>query len=453
MQNNPDIIKKAKQQLRKWRVCHVILLLFIFLVYALIIHFGGTASALVAFVVFLILFSIERRIVFGKFIMAVLTEKLDADTYLEIVRQAKFDPPASSYQLYGEYFYGNYQNVVSICKMKLADTKINKRFTYQYLAYLANVYFDIGDVENLRGVCEQFEIALASEKPRKQEKYRKFYKRIEFYRSYLKRDFDACIAILNNTARDTFTQHKNTFSKAKLALARGNTDEARGYFETLAKEVPQLNYGKIAAEELKIMSEPDSDTSSTLFVISEEITEVTLYTAKNYNKRRKFAIGILAAALVLLIAGTIIIFIAERKSEAYIEEIRTLVEEDYDGVTVIETFTLKNGIYVVDTMFICTTDTDIIVGCIYHYEGEEEQYYAKLANLPLELLSDDSFSIWPSFAMSITSDNYISSCFYKEKSDIPAEYCHLSTIEIDGQTVYYAVTKITPLSQITQITQ
>lgn len=404
---------------------------------------GGARFALVPLVVFLILYSFERRIVFDKFIMSVLTEKLDSDTYLEIVRQGKFDPPASSYQLYGEYFCGNYQNAVSICKRKLGEPKLHKRFTYQYLVYLANVYFDIGDLENLRVVCEQFETALKSEEPQNQEKYRKLFKRITFYESYLKQDIDACMSMINDSTPKIY-KYKNIFSKAKLALMKGNTDEARGYFETLSKEVPQLNYGKIAAEELKRMDSQDAYTSPILFEISDDITEVLLYNAKNYDKRKKLYNGIIITALILVIIGTVLIFIGEKMGNSYLNEIRTLVEEDYDSVTVIEEFTLKDGDEVVDNMFICTTDADVIVGCTYVYRGEEELYYAMLSTAPISSFTQGSATYLPCNFYAITSYNLVYSAFCVDEADIPEDYLHLSSFKVKGQQVYYVVTNVIP---------
>lgn len=449
MQNDLDVIQKAKMYIKRYTICCTVLGLFIVLGFWLSAVFGNVATMLSALIAGLLLIFIGSSIIFNKCVASVLNKKLDAETYLAMISCGNLDTPAAIWQLYGEYFCGNYQNVVSICKMKLDDPKMAERYRYHYLTYLANVYFDIGDDENLRKVCEQYESALINEKPRKQARFRTYFSRMTFYGFYLNQNIEACMDWINKPAPMLITQYNRTFCKARLALMQGNTAEADKYFEALAKEAPQLNYGKLATNRLSAENPQTLEDRPSTFVISDEPTEVTLYPA-NRRKLRKL-LAVLAIVLILMYAVVGILRDLDEKEkydrelESYRESIRVLVEEDYDGVKIIDTFTLKNGEDIIDTMFICQTEKEIIVGCTYVYSDDPtKQYYKTMAYISVESLSEDRSPLWHWSFSSKTSHNQIESYFYTVKADVPAHYVYLSSFEINGQTVYYVITEIIP---------
>ncbi len=267
MQNNPDIVQKAKRYVRRYKIWCVVMSTCTVLGYGAISLSGNVLWALV---VSLSIILIGSPILFHQCILSILNKKLDADAYLATVYQGKFDTPSALWQLYGEYFCGHYQNVINICKMKSDDPRTPKRYQYHYLTYLANVYFDIEDNENLRKVCEQYELALAKEKPRRQAYCRTHFPRMLFYDLYLKQDVAACMAWINAPAPVILNQYHRTFCKARLALMQGKAEEAVGYYETLVKEASQLNYGKLAMKNLADMENETSCEQAETFVIADD---------------------------------------------------------------------------------------------------------------------------------------------------------------------------------------
>lgn len=425
--------------------------------YCLIASTGNGIAILLALVVCLLMILLGSPILFNKCILSVLNNKLDTDTYLAVVYQGKFDTPAAIWQLLGEYFCGNYQNVIGICKKMLSDRKTARRYTYHYLTYLANVYFDIGDDESLRRACEQYEIALATEKPSKQAKCRMRFPRMDFYDLYLKQNMEACLVWINKPTPAPINQHHRTFCQARLALLQGNTEEARGYYETLVQTVPQLNYGKLAAEALAKMENQEENQDllklTKIAEVTDEASEVTLYPANRRKLRKILGICLIAFVLIYSVVGILRVLDSEKKyereMEAYRESIRVLVEQDYDGVAALNTFTLKKGEDIIDTMFICKTDNDIIVGCVYVYGDQTEQYYEKMTDISIASLSEERSPLWHCSFPSKTSPNQINSCFYTVADDVPTEYYHLSTFEVNGQTVYFVITEIVPDTVVT----
>ena len=451
MQNNPDLIQKAKRNVRRYKIWCTIFALFIFVVYWFVVFQGSIIAILAALPILLLTMLIVSPILFNKCILSILNKSLDADTYLATICQGNLDTHAALHQLYGEYFCGHYQNVVSICRLKLNDPKMAKRYKYHYLAYLANVYFDIGDDEKLQSVCEQYESELIREKPSKQASCRSRFQRMAFYDLYLKRNIDACLAWADTPTSSTLSQYQHKLCKARLALLQGNTADANEHYRVLAQEAAQLNYGKLAIKQLAEQKEEEIDASLQALTVSEETAEVALYPAKGRNVRKKIAICLVAFALVfsthfvikvIKILGTDLG--NDGKMEAYRESIRVLVEEDYDNVSVIETFTLRNGEEIIDTMFICKTDKDIIVGCTYVYTDDPKQYYEKMTDISIASLAEDRSPLWYCTFPSTTSYNQINSYFYTVEADVPADYVHLSTFEISGQKVYYVITEVVP---------
>ncbi|MBR2328020.1 MAG: hypothetical protein IKA51_05315 [Clostridia bacterium] len=451
MQNNPDVIQKAKRYVRRYKIWCTVFAMCIVLGYCLVALQGNIFATLAALVVFLLMILIGSPIVFNKCILSILNKKLDADTYLATVYQGNFDTPAALWQLYGEYFCGHYQNVISICKLKLNDPKTANRYKYHYLIYLANVYFDIGDDENLRSVCEQYEIALAKEKTSKQANCRTRFPRMTFYDLYLKQNIDACIAWVNTPTPVILNQYHRKLCKARLSLMQGNEEEANEYYEVLAKEAAHLNYGKLAIRQLAEQKNQEIDDSLQTLNVSDESADVTLYPANRRKFRKILAICLIAFVVIYAAIGILRVINSNKGSDsktdayhAYLENVRVLVEEDYDNVVMLEAFNLKNGEENIDAMFVCRTDEKIIVGCLYTYDGDSQQYYEKMTDISISSLSEERSPLWYCSFPSKTSHNQIESYFYTVEADVPADYVYLSTFEINGQKVYYVITEIVP---------
>ena len=451
MQNNPDVIQKAKRYIKRYKIWCIIFAFCIVFGYGLVTLQGNIFATLAALVVFLLMIPIGSLIIFNKCIVSILNKKLDANTYLATVYQGKFDSSAALWQLYGEYFCGHYQNVISICKLKLNDPKTSNRYKYHYLTYLANVYFDIGDDENLRSVCEQYEIALAKEKLSKQANFRTRYPRMTFYDLYLKQNIDACITWVNTPTPIILNQYHRKLCKARLALMQGSEEEANEYYEVLAKEAAHLNYGKLAIKYLAEQKNQEVDDSLQTLTISDESTNVTLYPANKRKTRKVLSICFIVLGLFCLTIGLSGIINSNKSNGdisdeylAYLENVRVLVEEDYDNVAMLEAFNLKNGEENIDAMFICRTDEKILVGCLYTYDGDSQQYYEKMTDITIASLSENRSPLWYCSFPAKTSHNQIESYFYTVEADVPADYVHLSTFEINGQKVYYVITEIVP---------
>lgn len=309
MQNSQDTMKKAKKCINKYKLSCLMLSISFALTFALLVFLFDSSliTKIIGFVFALlisgIIFVIGGPVVFNKCIVSIVSKDLDPDTYLSAIRIGNFDTVDATWQILGEYYCGNYNNVVSICKTKLEDPNMLKRYKYTYLTYLANVYFEVGDDENLRKVCEQFETYLSKEIEQKQPKFRKQFPRMTFYDLYLKNDIDACFKWLSAPTPLKLNQAHRSYSKAKLLYMQGKKDEARSYCEKLAQELPQTNYGKLS---IKLISDfennnlPDNDVSlDAQLYISDEPQSVKLYP----RNRSRLTIALFLIGIALIVVG------------------------------------------------------------------------------------------------------------------------------------------------------
>ncbi len=462
MKISPEKMQKAKKILKKCNFWQIVLVFGVILAYSVMCYFSYSFIEILLSVVFICYVTHVCSLkIFNKFIGSVLTNKFDPDTYLALIYQGKVDSPAAIRQIPGEYFCGNYQNVISICNTKLADPKMAKRYKYYYLTYLANTYFDIGDDENLRLTCDRYREALSAEKPSKQEKIRKNYIRMDLFETYLNRDIDTCIKMISTPAPMEIDQHRRTFYRAKFAILQGKEEMAREYCDHLVEAIPNLTYGKLADKALERMDSGETSFDAFAFFETVEV-EVDIAGETFYPLSKRLLIGVVAALIMIVLYAiifgvlTCVDFMGagaeyeeeQAKEQAayaeYVESIRLLVEEDYDGVRVLDTFTLKAGEYVVDTMFICRTDTHFVVGCIYTNKGESTPRYKTQVAVPIEDLSQYYYIQYFSFS-AVTSDYQISSCFYTDLSNVPSDSHYSFTCVENGHVVGYIVTDIKPI--------
>jgi hypothetical protein len=307
MQNDPKVIAKAKNCIRRYRMHTAIIYALIWVVFLLLV--SQTPGILGIWVLGLcVIFALRKinKLTSQKYIFSVLSEELDADTFLATVYRGHFDTPTALWQLSGEYYCGHYQNAISICKLKLADAKLNKRFQYFYFTYLANVYFDMGDDEKLLAIYEEYSACLAKETDKKQKSCRKQFPRMVFYDMYLRQDWNVCNTWVNVPQADKLTRYHRTFCKAKLAFLQHNEEKAREYLEALSTEVPQLNYGKLSASALDKLVRQEEAPFSNLMEISQAPAEVTLYPLKHRKLLQTLFIVLLTLYILFNLASIII---------------------------------------------------------------------------------------------------------------------------------------------------
>ena len=456
MTNNPDIIKKAKKYVRRYKIWNSITIILILAVFSFITVFNKIIGALFL-IAFLILWDrIGLGFLYRVCIQSVLIDKIDPETYLAIMCHGKMNSPLALERVSGEYYLGNYKTVMDICQSKLNDPEIPEEYHFYYLIDMANVYFDLGDTDNLRNVCERYEESIAKKNPKLQNQIRKRFFRMTFYDRYVNGKYDECENLIISKKPKKIQTYRALFIKARLAEIQGKTEEARGYYEILIKKGTHLNGGKLAKKYRMEMDGQETGDLFSSFDLSGESSEVidikeSSKVSSRFSRSKK-PYKILKTCFIYIVLIILFIFAYQSFSEQqdqmdpelYREEIRVLLEKNYDEVEVFDTFEpMKDG-EIVDAMFLCKIKNFLLVGSVYYYEGEADMHYKEKAIHHIStLLNDDYVFVKQSFSC-VTSDHYVNYILLTNEDDIPEEYYHLSAFELEEKTLYLVITDILP---------
>ncbi len=386
---------------------------------------------------------ISKVVLPNKYIYAVLTKQMDAPLFAEVIAEMRRTSTDAHLHLNAEWYNGRFQNVVSLCRQLLSDPQVLDRHHYVFFVYLANVYFDVGDEENLRLVCDRFEEKLQSDK--KAARIRKIFLRMQVFRQYLNRDFDAIEAISGPEPKDPLTKAFRTFRRARTALLQGETAAAREMFVQIAAECPKLHYSMLAQRAVEAIDsgreyrEMFDDTEPTEeFPIPQSFCSMRSL-SKKFQVFRRICL-ILGSICIIAALG---LYIYASVHNRYEERLHTVMEEQFDDVELLTTFWPEKDGEAIDSMFICRISDGLVVGSSYRHKGEKETYVALNAWIPEEFLKTSDSQYTGSFFCT-TSDYYVTGGLYHEGQPLPEEYCHIEVFTVDGKTFYYVITDIEP---------
>lgn len=133
---------------------------------------------------------------------------------------------------------------------------------YNYFLILSRVYFDIGDNEKLKTVCEKFRNYEKDSTKKIKDNT------IKLFESYLKEDFDECEKILEDSLSKQTSKTSNiikmsqVFYTAAIKYYSGDKDTAKKLFEKVICEAPKLNYAKLSEKYIIAIDSSDKSVLS-----------------------------------------------------------------------------------------------------------------------------------------------------------------------------------------------
>ena len=425
-------MKNEKYYLKKYRllICALLILCISFMAVVYLNVESNTVMMLCCIVIGLVGF-FATRIITRKVILSVLMDDLNAPLFRKIVKKGKF----AGVQLWSEYYCGNFGNVVELCRKKLADPKAAKKGRYMYLGRLAAVYYAMGDSESLQAVCQEVEKYLKTEKPSVKGKQAAYIKLFDFYNAYLAGDWETCEKLEERQTKTNLDRMAWVNSQARIALAKGDVDRAKELFEE-ARQAPNLCYAACADEGLRAIEE-GTPYGEGLEPLATTEDFYVMYPAKVIKFFRCVGIVccILAVILLWVSAGLELYAKKEaerqeelqiqreeerrRKREEYEEKYRVLIENDYDGVKILDCFTLKCGDETADSMIICEADDGLLIVSTYVYKGEEEPQYESQVYLSKYLFPMGEEIPWNLDFDCVVSDYSIRVVCYGQEQGIP----------------------------------
>ena len=433
--------KTAKQCLRAYRAFRlwwIITPIVVFGVCTWLLYPVGAGYFLFV-VLSTILLSIGANLFsYQKWILSALTKDLDSSLYYEIVKTGKFYNHLAFGHLEAEFHAGNYNNAAAICYQKLADPKIAKKFSFVYLSFLANMYFRTGDDVRLGEVCERVD-ALMAEQKKISKSIKNWIVVIPFFQAYLRRDLATCEAFWNNNpSKLELGQVTRNYNVARVALAVGETEKAKALFEEVLQKAPKLYLSTHAAHALEAI-----EASCSYDEGIEPITPTENFVLPVAPQKSKVVTVLLWVIIMCLFLGSVYLKWQEkqwdREYEEYIEEIRLIVEEDYDNVAVVQTFDPLYDDIIVDNMFVCEVDSGMILGAVYVYEDEYNLCYDIFVTIDKEeLQSEEKLCLVSEFESATCYINIVMG-FYSKVEDVPEDAWEIYYATPHGRPVYIAL--------------
>ncbi len=269
---------------------------------------------LIAVCFFLVSSIMALTVLKNKYIDPILLNELNPQKYYTVLCGTNNTTKYATDEMTVAYYMHDYNAVINICKLKIEDKK-SGNYKYLFIQYLARVYFDLGDYENLKLTCERFESELSKIKNFKTQKnLRKIFgEPIKYYENYLSSDFKACKEQYKKLI-DKDTSINSKLEKIKVyylyAIAcykLGEFDEAKSYFSVIVNEGPLLCYCEIAKNYIYAIDNNQEFVSEKQSIVIEQNYEIPQGKTVKTNKK----VFILWLIAVLLLTVSICTFSAK----------------------------------------------------------------------------------------------------------------------------------------------
>lgn len=125
-------------------------------VFLLSVLFGNIRIFYIGVVPILILLMPILSVLANKNFLPPLFTDLDPEKFKDKIDVAKSFQFCIPYRMYYAFYSGDYRQTVNICSAMLKK-KMIKRYKLRYLSFVGKVYFELGDSEKLKLVCDKFD--------------------------------------------------------------------------------------------------------------------------------------------------------------------------------------------------------------------------------------------------------------------------------------------------------
>lgn len=192
----------------------------------------------------------------------VLFKQLDAEKFKKAISSSDLFFPPISYKINASIYSGDYLAAVSICTKKLKE-KCSLKNKCRYLSVLAEAYFELGDDEKLKAVCDKF--SEVTEKSKNPKKMKSQFPLFRFYRHCLDRNFENCLAIYDDIKANSNPKSLTykidglygDFNCAVIYYKMGDYEKAKQYFAKVTKKGAKMNASTLAKEYLYAIESGD----------------------------------------------------------------------------------------------------------------------------------------------------------------------------------------------------
>lgn len=245
---------EAKKIYNNYKRGNALLLLGFALAVVLFTLLGFYIAAVAVFGVYIIFMRRFTARRYEKNILSILFVDLDGKKYKSVIACDKHAKAQWEY-LYACMYSGDYDEVISFCTAAL-DRKVNEVIKCVMYLHLAKAYFETDDRENLRRVCVDYRSLVETSKNREQL-LSGSVNHIEMYERFLGGDYEGALTLNEDRyePEGEYTAKLNNsgvlFYSALLLFRSGDTEQAKGLFEQIVADYPNLAAADIAKRHLE----------------------------------------------------------------------------------------------------------------------------------------------------------------------------------------------------------
>lgn len=213
-------------------------------------------------IIALVLFFVLRRTIlvwYAKKLYALINDDLAPDRLLDVIREGKFYSRNAILELTAYLAAGRWQQVADICAQKLNDPTLAAE-KCNYMAYLADMYFSLGDDTRLREIVDAYDAYAAAIKPNTAIK--RWKDSMVYYRNYLDGAYAECFAEWErrrqkekNHKVSRYIQIVRSYKHGVVFYRAGHMEEAQVLFERVVADAPQLALAMLSEEYLRALRE------------------------------------------------------------------------------------------------------------------------------------------------------------------------------------------------------
>ena len=266
-QNEAKIIRK------KYLAASIISMLALLIVYCLLVFlFKSVLFDVFSIIIFVFAVRFVKVYIANKYIHSILLNEANPQKYGAVMRECKSASPIGSEWLNYAYYTADYQTTINLCHSKLKNKKL-KKYQHIYIICLARAYFELGDFENLRKMCDEFDTI--TKDSARGEKIRNHFVIMKYYRLYLDGKHEECKELYEKVLQskkytgNTISASQANFSYAIALYNTGYYENAKQVFSQIIEKSPLLQFADISKKYIECIDSHTEYAKEPVIVLPE----------------------------------------------------------------------------------------------------------------------------------------------------------------------------------------
>ena len=427
-QNEAKIIRK------KYLAASIISMLALLIVYCLLVFlFKSVLFDVFSIIIFVFAVRFVKVYIANKYIHSILLNEANPQKYGAVMRECKSASPIGSEWLNYAYYTADYQTTINLCHSKLKNKKL-KKYQHIYIICLARAYFELGDFENLRKMCDEFDTI--TKDSARGEKIRNHFVIMKYYRLYLDGKHEECKELYEKVLQskkytgNTISASQANFSYAIALYNTGYYENAKQVFSQIIEKSPLLQFADISKKYIECIDSHTEYAKEPVIVLPEPD-----YIPPQPNKALFKVNKILSVVAVIIVSAVIVFGLYLHFSS--VKRTNDVISAVYDDFVYIDAFELyKNDEYIDSVCLVDTQSDGLVMGTFYTYADDENTYLDVLAT---EIKLDEQYIV-----DSTTTYNYIGFTVFsdKDKADSVTNSYKTVKFKYNNKTCYLCFTYI-----------